>query len=156
MPLDLVVTQQLLTDMHDHGHLAVECYTKTTMTHDNSRDLTSSLPKQQPLSKSFPKSISDLYKSRSFYSTRIINLRLFCVLRSRNCLKKFVFEHLYCTIPSHKTKQLVRVLSTHYGLNLVVVYPFEPYFFNPLKTKLRLLYLKPQSVPRCKHFSSRL
>ena len=28
--------------------------------------------------------------------------------------------------------------------------------FNPLKTSRRLLYLKPQSVPRCKHFSSRL
>jgi len=28
--------------------------------------------------------------------------------------------------------------------------------FNPLKTKRSLLYLKTQSVPRCKHFSSRL
>jgi len=28
--------------------------------------------------------------------------------------------------------------------------------FNQLKTKRRLLYLKTQSVPRCKHFSSRL
>ena len=28
--------------------------------------------------------------------------------------------------------------------------------FNPLKPKHRLLYLKTQSVPRCKHFSSRL
>jgi len=28
--------------------------------------------------------------------------------------------------------------------------------FNPLKTKRRPLYLKAQSVPRCKHFSSRL
>ena len=28
--------------------------------------------------------------------------------------------------------------------------------FNPLKTKRRLIYLKTQSVPRCKHFSSRL
>ena len=27
---------------------------------------------------------------------------------------------------------------------------------NPLKTKPRLLYLNPQSVPRCKHFSSQL
>ena len=27
---------------------------------------------------------------------------------------------------------------------------------NPLKTKRRLLYLKTQSVPRSKHFSSRL
>jgi len=28
--------------------------------------------------------------------------------------------------------------------------------FNPLKTKRRPLYLKTQSVPRCRHFSSRL
>jgi len=28
--------------------------------------------------------------------------------------------------------------------------------FNPLNTKRSPLYLKPQSVPRCKHFSSRL
>ena len=28
--------------------------------------------------------------------------------------------------------------------------------FNSLETKCRRLYLKPQSVPRCKHFSSRL
>jgi len=27
---------------------------------------------------------------------------------------------------------------------------------NPLKTKRRLVYLKTQSVPRCKHFLSRL
>jgi len=27
---------------------------------------------------------------------------------------------------------------------------------NPLKTKRRLLYLKTQSVPRCKHLSPRL
>ena len=27
-------------------------------------------------------------------------------------------------------------------------------YINPLKTKRRLLYLKTQSVPRCKHFMS--
>jgi len=27
---------------------------------------------------------------------------------------------------------------------------------KPLKTNVRLLYLKTQPVPRCKHFSSRL
>jgi len=27
---------------------------------------------------------------------------------------------------------------------------------NPSKTKRRVIYLKTQSVPRCKHFSSRL
>ena len=32
----------------------------------------------------------------------------------------------------------------------------KPQFINPLKPKRRPLYLKPQSVPRCKHFSSRL
>jgi len=30
------------------------------------------------------------------------------------------------------------------------------YSINPLQTKRRPLYLKPQSVPRCKHFSSQL
>jgi len=29
-------------------------------------------------------------------------------------------------------------------------------YFNRLKMKGRLLYLKTQSVPHCKHFSSRL
>ena len=29
-------------------------------------------------------------------------------------------------------------------------------YFDPSKTKRRQLYLKPQSVPRCKHFSSGL
>ena len=29
-------------------------------------------------------------------------------------------------------------------------------YINPLNTKRRPLYLKAQSVPRCKHFSSRL
>jgi hypothetical protein len=33
---------------------------------------------------------------------------------------------------------------------------FSIIFFNPLKTNGRRLYLKAQSVPRCKHFSSRL
>jgi len=28
--------------------------------------------------------------------------------------------------------------------------------FNPLKTKRRLFYIKTQSIPRSKHFSTRL
>jgi hypothetical protein len=39
-------------------------------------------------------------------------------------------------------------------LNLLKLHKF--YVLYPLKTKHRLLYLKTQSVPRCKHFSSRL
>jgi len=38
--------------------------------------------------------------------------------------------------------------------NSVHTLPYS--FFNLLKTKSRLLYLKAQFVPRCKHFSSRL
>jgi hypothetical protein len=34
--------------------------------------------------------------------------------------------------------------------------PYIHFSFNPLKTKRRLSYLKPQSVPRSKHFSSQL
>jgi len=30
------------------------------------------------------------------------------------------------------------------------------HYINPLQTKRRPLYLKTQSLPRCKHFSSRL
>jgi len=39
-------------------------------------------------------------------------------------------------------------------LQYIVIFP--PKTVNLLKTKRRLLYLKTQSVPRCKHFSSRL
>jgi hypothetical protein len=37
-----------------------------------------------------------------------------------------------------------------------VGYCFAAMSINPLNTKRRLLYLKTQFVPRCKHFSSRL
>jgi len=36
------------------------------------------------------------------------------------------------------------------------MYPISETWISPLKTKRRPLYLKTQSVPRCKHFSSRL
>lgn len=40
---------------HDWGHLVVECWTKTTLSYDNLCDLTACyLPRQQPLSTSFP------------------------------------------------------------------------------------------------------
>jgi len=40
-----------------------------------------------------------------------------------------------------------------------MVYNFKflvPFYFKLLKTKRRLLYLKTQSIPCSKHFSSRL
>jgi hypothetical protein len=49
----------------------------------------------------------------------------------------------------------------HYTLikrvkQFLAAYPNELIYFNPLKTKCRPLYLKTQTVPRCKHFPSRL
>ena len=52
---------------------------------------------------------------------------------------------------------IIIIIIMHYGLSNCRV-KFEKYqtTLNPLQTKRRPLYLKTQSVPRCKHFSSRL
>ena len=46
--------------------------------------------------------------------------------------------------------------DTYFTGNWNIYFMFNNFFlimlFNPLQTKRRLLYLKPQSVPRCKHF----
>jgi hypothetical protein len=44
----------------------------------------------------------------------------------------------------------------NYTVHYITQYPLIQLEFNPSKTKRRLLYLKTQSVPRCKHFLSRL
>jgi hypothetical protein len=46
-----------------------------------------------------------------------------------------------------KTIKTIKKGNVYFGYTIQV---------NPLKTKRRPLYLKTQSVPRCKHFSSRL
>jgi len=55
----------------------------------------------------------------------------------------FITKELY----SHRLQSGQKVQKIHH-LQL------KRFQFNPLKTKLRLLYLKTQSIPRCKHFSS--
>ena len=40
--------------------------------------------------------------------------------------------------------------------DLIISLDISKLHFNPLNTKLSPLYLKTQSVPRCKHFPSRL
>ena len=55
--------------------------------------------------------------------------------------------------------QILSILATFFEpTNFVAVFklPAVKQYFNPLITKRRLLYLKTQSVPRSKHFSSRL
>jgi len=52
----------------------------------------------------------------------------------------------------HPTLSLKTVLPVYcFSLRLLV---YCSCLFNPLKTKRRPLYLKTQSVPHCKHFSS--
>ena len=62
----------------------------------------------------------------------------------------------------NKLKQVVQIRNTSLllellcyiitGVNVIIII----ISINPLKTKCRPLYLYPQSIPRCKHFSSRL
>jgi hypothetical protein len=55
--------------------------------------------------------------------------------------------------------QLVQVNARYYiqlCRKYVLQYALKLSSYIPLKTDGRLLYLKAQSVPRCKHFSSRL
>jgi hypothetical protein len=50
-----------------------------------------------------------------------------------------------------------RIANDGYNHNFACCRPVSAFpLFNPLQTKRKLLYLKTQSVPRCKHFSSRL
>jgi len=57
--------------------------------------------------------------------------------------KHFYTAHDFCILPVNDHKRGVKTCEI-----------FDK--FNPVKTKLKLLYLKTQSVPRSKHFSSRL
>jgi len=62
-----------------------------------------------------------------------------------------------CTwnIQNRETEKFVYFLyDTDFRQYIYVSKPTQYLSFNPLNTKHRLLYLKTQSVPRCKHFST--
>jgi len=99
------------------------------------------------------------------------NLNLLCAFYTQQVSRVHVSACLpFLSFLSHSlwnewfTWHLVSTFKTKVTLNLCFLYPvvrtsvlgatLTP--FNLLKTKRRLSYLKPQSVPRCKHFSSRL
>ena len=54
-----------------------------------------------------------------------------------------------------KHTKLTNIINLYYVIFVGVIYQKKK-LISPLKTKRRPLYLKTQSVPRCKHFSSRL
>jgi hypothetical protein len=61
---------------------------------------------------------------------------------------------LLCKILSYDRK--LRCERDVSGASALQIFAFQRAIINPLRTKRRLLYLKTQSVPRCKHFSTRL
>ena len=86
---------------------------------------------------------------------------------SERCIKETnTFCHNYC-LETHKSlpellshiegwlEWTVSNSTGHNPLELIFDIP-RPDLFKPSKTKLRLLYIKTQFVPRSKHFSSRL
>ena len=74
----------------------------------------------------------------------------------------YIYENIQCSrIPS------LQKVDTHHnfffkfqyaGYEILLISLIDETYASeiPLKTKRRPLYLKTQSVPRCKHFSSRL
>jgi len=72
-----------------------------------------------------------------------------CIIMQRSqskILRAIANSPCYVTNPREYTVCIF--IFSHFG--------WLSYLFIPLQTKLRLLYLKTQFVPRCKHFSSRL
>jgi len=69
--------------------------------------------------------------------------------------KAFALALLLCILSLSAWLSVIFILYEYF---LFIWHQIQPvnYFFIPLQTKRRLLYLKNQSVPRSKHFSSRL
>jgi len=70
--------------------------------------------------------------------------------------KKFLRNQVYKLSPNSIIQYICSFYVTHFRVSIIWLKITEIQGINLLKTKHRLLYLKSQSVPRCKHFSSRL
>jgi len=88
-----------------------------------------------------------------------------CVLSGRGLCDKLITHPeesywLWCVVVCDLENLKNEEAMTHVGSQHHRKKKYKDVFikptFNPLKTKRRLLYLKTQFVPRCKHFSSRL
>jgi len=78
------------------------------------------------------------------------------IIPQRRCVQILPYE----TNLLHSKKVIAAVDVSKIKVNFILCYwacvLYATHMINPLQTKRRPLYLKTQSVPRCKHFSSRL
>ena len=89
--------------------------------------------------------------------TRTVCTRTLTSLIEYSSLFRNVFHRREIEVNSERiTNSIFPQSMTPDELNINFCSTSKLFFLNPLKTKRRLLYLKTQSVPRCKHFSSRL
>jgi len=85
------------------------------------------------------------------YTQYIGQLKPFIMSSSRSKQRDFIYIEPRTILSCDVSKEYlvpVNVIS-------IKINKFQT-IINPLQKKRRPLYLKPQSVPRCKHFSSRL
>ena len=73
----------------------------------------------------------------------------------RNCGSMFLFPKISCLLPNSYFSFSIAEVKNAWSCNFTPLTAHRV-IVNPLKPKRRPLYLKTQSVPRCKHFSSRL
>ena len=81
-----------------------------------------------------------------------------CRVLATHSIRQFPLHFPSRASPCTITFKLESTAIARRRASTVQIIPSSVYTFliNPLKTKRRPLYLKTQSVPRCKHFSSRL
>jgi len=98
-----------------------------------------------------PETSERTYYSRSFNNQDHHLNNAFCdTLKTE---RSYYFSRLHTGLCIRQI-HLLTISAVCCNSRLLKLWNFIPYI-SPLKTKSRLLYLKTQSVPRCKHFSSR-
>jgi hypothetical protein len=97
-----------------------------------------------------------LVLNQCFWNGALLRLADNVIFLSTSYFRKLEFLQNVCR---DRNENVVKFLYPDFGS---MIRPQSSRFratqslINPLKTKRRPLYLNPQSVPRCKHFSSRL
>jgi hypothetical protein len=81
---------------------------------------------------------------------------LMTVIENDNTFHLIYYTTFYKTVDTVLSHMEARVVTFLYHADSIFQLCISFRHINPLQTKRGPLYLKTQSVPRCKHFSSRL